>query len=89
MCGKTFDSLNDIGTHSNSEHNKFKPKESVDSEYDDEPVKLERRGANPGRTFPCKVPGCTEISKNLYACRVHKKTHEQVEVVAETEAVSV
>lgn len=86
-CNKTFDTLNELGTHTREQHrNDFNSAITAPEEDgEDEPIPIREDGRKKkGRTFTCKT--CGEILPNLYALRVHNKTHKTVEV-AETKAV--
>jgi len=72
-CGATFKTLPELGRHANAVHRIGTENRQV--EEDGTPVTLERRGRKKGRTYTCKVSGCGAILPNLYAVRVHKKTH--------------
>ena len=76
-CGKKCKTLAELGVHSNAEH------KNDGLLTDDEPAVIVKdgRGRKKGRTFTCKQ--CGEVLPNLYATKVHKKTHQ-----AETAAVS-
>ena len=78
-CQQPFKSLNALGTHTREKH----PPKYIEGEEVDGPILLRKPGKK-GRTFTCK--SCAEVLPNLYALRVHKKSHEQVET-AETVAV--
>lgn len=82
-CGKTFDSLNALGTHTRTDHNAPMASEEPVS---DEPLVVEKRGRKKGRTFTCKI--CSEVLPNLYRLRVHNKSHEQSAVQQEAEVAT-
>ena len=69
-CGDKFDTLADLGRHSNSKH------KGEDLIPDDEPVQPRVDGRSKPRTFTCKT--CGEVLPNLYAMGVHNKTHAEV-----------
>lgn len=75
-CGVEFSSLAALGRHANAFH------KNDDLIPDDEPVVKRPDGRKKPRTFTCKT--CGEVIPNLYALRVHNKTHENT---AETSAV--
>jgi hypothetical protein len=74
-CPLVFDTVNELGTHSRTcavkEH----------EEPEEEKVQVERRGRHTGRTFTCKQIGCDYVAPNLYAMKVHKKTHAETVTV--------
>jgi hypothetical protein len=78
QCQKPFESLNDLGTHTRSVHKT----EAVEEVVSDESVVIEKRGKKKGKTFTCKT--CGEVLPNLYAIRVHNKSHRNT---AETATV--
>jgi hypothetical protein len=75
-CGKKFKTLSDLGTHTREFH-KDVPRGT--SEPDEEVVvAVDGRGKKKGKTFSCKTPGCGVTGiPNLYALKLHKKTHEK------------
>lgn len=72
-CGEKCKSLNELGTHKRSRH-PFQPIVS-DEPIEDGPILLEKRGRAKKTEFHCKT--CNEVFPNLYAIRVHNKTHEK------------
>lgn len=75
-CGKKFKTLAALGAHSHQEHRGESAMESVNDE--EIVVAKDLRGAHrKGKTFTCKTEGCGVVLPNLYALKVHKKTHEK------------
>lgn len=75
-CGKKFKTLAALGTHTNSDH-----KESDRENSDDVVVAKDMRGkTRKNNGFRCKTDGCGQVLPNLYALKVHKKTHEEAAV---------
>ena len=82
-CQATFKSVNELGTHTRQEHREKARTEVLD---DDEPIVIKKEKPwMKGRTFTCKT--CAEVLPNLYALRVHNKSHQQQDETAETLAV--
>jgi predicted RNA-binding Zn-ribbon protein involved in translation (DUF1610 family) len=86
-CGETKDptgrkfTLNTLGTHTRSAH-KDDPHPLAEPD-NDEPIVLVDGRKKKGKTFTCKT--CGEILPNLYAVRVHNRTHVQPENEIEAE----
>lgn len=76
-CGKKFKNLAALGTHTKQDHKD----DMIVADSDEEiVVAKDGRGKKKGKTFTCKTEGCGQILPNLYALKVHKKTHEKVAV---------
>lgn len=80
-CGKDCKSLNGLGTHNRQNHPQEVFKDGTEEE-DIAPLPDARK--KKGKTFTCKT--CGEVFPNLWALRVHNKTHE-AKVEAETDPV--
>jgi C2H2-type zinc finger len=83
-CGKAFDTINEIGTHSYSAH-------ADDREPEPEPepeveivVPKSKQGHKPGSGFRCK--SCSVVFPNLFALKTHKSICQNQQQKIQTSA---
>lgn len=79
QCGKDCKTLNGLGSHTRSAHkDDAEPPEKPEDDEPKEAIVKDGRGKKKGKTFKCKR--CPEALPNLYAYRMHLKTHEEAAV---------